>query len=510
MTSLRAKLARQPEGYRVPIGRVLAIYSGLMLVMFLSSADQTIVATALPHIVADIGGLSLYSWIFSAYLLASTVSIPLYGKLGDVYGKRPMLLTCVTLFLIGSALCGLARSMPMLIACRALQGLGAGGLVPLSMATIGVIVPLRDRGRFQGLIVAAFAGGAGAGPLFGGLIVDNASWPWIFYVNVPFGLLALAVFAWKMSSPQRTIERPVDWLGAAMLAVSSTSLMLGLLWGGRQFPWSSPPVVATLAGAALFCAAFVLVERRAVEPVLMFEVLRQRAVASSVACYALGGMALLGSITYVPLFVQGVIGSSATVSGLVLWPQFLGTSVASFFVGHWISRRGRLRPTAIIGPIFMTTGLLLLWRMDASTTTHEVARNTVLMGLGWGMMAQVFILSVQNAVSRTMMTSATALMVFSRSMGAALGVAAMGTIVNRGLPPGARLNPEALGVAGAAPAVRSVLAHAITPAFLAAAVVAALVLPIAAFGVRNVDLRTSVDDEPPPDAEIAASVAGSG
>jgi hypothetical protein len=232
-------------------------------------------------------------------------------------------------------------------------------------------------------------------------------------------------------------------------------------------------------------------------------------VATSVASYALGGMVMLGSITYVPLFVQGVIGQSATESGLVLWPQFLGTSVTSFFVGHWIARRGRLRPTALVGPLVLTSGMILLWRLGPGATTGEVARDTVLTGIGWGMMAQVFILSVQNAVPRSMISSATALMVFSRSMGAALGVAAMGAIVNHGLPRGTRLDPGSLGGRHTvAPAVRAVLAHAITPAFFAAACFAALILPVAAFGVRNVDLRRSVDDETPPVGDVSASTVG--
>jgi EmrB/QacA subfamily drug resistance transporter len=512
MGSIRARLAEQPEGYRIPISRVLQIYVGLMLVVFLGSTDQTIVATALPHIVAEIGGLSQYAWIFTAYLLAATVSIPVYGKLGDVYGKRPMLLVSVSLFLAGSALCGLARSMPMLVVFRAVQGLGAGGLVPLSMATVGSIVPLRDRGRYQGFIVAAFAGGAGVGPLVGGFIVDHGSWPWIFYVNIPFGLLALAVIFTRMSNPVRATSRPVDWLGAGMLGLTSVSLMLGLLWGGREYAWGSPEIVGTLGSAACFAVAFGFVERRAVEPILLLEALRKRAVAASVVSYALGGMVMLGSITYVPLFVQGVIGRSATESGLVLWPQFLGTSITSFLVGHWIARRGHLRPTALAGPFILTAGMVLLWRLGPNATSGEVARDTVFAGVGWGLMAQVFILSVQNAVPRSMISSATALMVFSRSMGAALGVAAMGAIVNHGLPRGTRLDPASLdGRQTVAPAVRAALAHAITPAFFAAACFAALILPVAAFGVKNVDLRRSVIEEEPPPVQtvIASGVAGS-
>jgi EmrB/QacA subfamily drug resistance transporter len=496
---IRATLASQPQGYRIPIGRVLAIYVALMLVNFLSSADQTIVSTALPSIVADIGGLSQYSWIFTAYLLAATVAIPLYGKLGDVYGKRPMLLLSISVFLAGSMLCGVARSMPMLIGFRAVQGLGAGGLVPLSMATIGSMVPLRDRGRYQAFIVAAFSGGAGVGPLLGGVIVDRASWPWIFYVNAPFGILAIAIVFRIMRNPVRTEHRPVDWPGAAALAAASSLLMLVLLWGGRTFAWTSAQLLLTVGGAVAAIAAFVVAERRALEPILLLSALRERAVACSVVSYALGGWVMLGSITYVPLFAQSVLGMSATESGLVLWPQFVGTSIASLVIGQFMFRSGRLRTLTLAGPFVLTLGVVLLWRMGPDATSGEIARNTILSGVGWGMMAQVFIVSVQNAVPRSLITSATALMVFSRSMGAAIGVAAMGALVSSRLPDGTRLESDRLGQGVSSSATHDVLAHAITPAFLLTACAAVLILPIAAYGVR--DVATSAAPTPLPEVE---------
>jgi EmrB/QacA subfamily drug resistance transporter len=494
VASLSRWLASQPPGYTMTMRRLLAIYAGLMLVVFIAMADQTIVATGLPHIVADIGGLSEYSWIFSSYMLASTVTVPLWGKLSDVFGKRLLLLWGIGIFVVGSVLCGLAQSMPQLIAFRAVQGVGAGGLSPLAMATIGAIVPLRDRGRFQGLIVAAFSTGAGVGPLLGGFIVDRYHWGWIFFVNVPVGVVAAAVIAVTMRPPRERVPRPVDWPGALALAGASTLLILGLLDGGRAAPWTSPRVVLELGGAVALVVLFAALERRAREPILPFDALRRKTVAASVACYALGGMLTLGVITYVPLFVQGVIGKSATSSGLVLWPQMLAGSVASFLVGHWIARTGRLRPTAVAGPVVMTLGLVSLWRMNGSTTTATVARDTALVGLGWGMMAQVFILSVQNAVPRSLVGSATALMVFSRQLGAALGVAGMGALVNSRLPDGTQLDPTRLGGPAAG---GSALAHAITPAFLVCAGVAALVFPIALWGVEQVNLRQAVEVEPP-------------
>jgi EmrB/QacA subfamily drug resistance transporter len=493
VASLSRWLASQPPGYTMTMRRLLAIYVGLMLVVFIAMADQTIVATGLPHIVADIGGLAEYSWIFSSYMLASTVTVPLWGKLSDVFGKRLLLLWGIGIFVVGSILCGLARSMPELIAFRAVQGVGAGGLSPLAMATIGAIVPLRDRGRFQGLIVAAFSTGAGVGPLVGGFIVDHYHWGWIFFVNVPVCVVAAAVIAVTMKPPRERARRPVDWQGALALAGASTLLILGLLDGGTSAPWTSPQIVLELFGAAAFVVLFAVVERRATEPILPFDALRRKTVAASVACYALGGMLTLGVITYVPLFVQGVIRESATSSGIVLWPQMLAGSLASFLVGHWIARTGRLRPTVVTGPVVMTLGMISLWRMDASTTAATVARDTALVGLGWGMMAQVFILSVQNAVPRSLVGSATALMVFSRQLGAALGVAGMGAIVNNGLPHGTRLDPTKLGTSATDGVTASVLAHAITPAFLASACIAALVFPIALWGVEQVNLRRVVE-----------------
>jgi hypothetical protein len=297
-----------------------------------------------------------------------------------------------------------------------------------------------------------------------------------------------------MRPPRERVPRSVDWPGALALAGASTLLILGLLDGGRAAPWTSPRVVLELVGAVALVAVFAVLERRATEPILPFDALRRKTVAASVACYALGGMLTLGVITYVPLFVQGVIGESATSSGLVLWPQMLAGSLASFLVGQWIARTGRLRPTAVAGPIVMTLGLVSLWRMNGSTTTATVARDTALVGLGWGMMAQVFILSVQNAVPRSLVGSATALMVFSRQLGAALGVAGMGALVNSRLPDGTRLDPTHPGGPATGGAV---LAHAITPAFLVCACVAALVFPIALWGVEQVNLRRVVEVDAP-------------
>ena len=301
--SLKSRLQRQPPGYDFTIGRILAIYAGLMVTMLLAALDQTIVATALPKIVGDLGGISQYSWVFTAYMLTSTVTVPLYGKLGDVYGRKNLFLIAIVLFLVGSALCGAATSMTQLVLFRGLQGLGAGGLFPLSLAVIGNIVPPRDRGRWQGLIGSVFAASSIIGPAVGGFIVDNTSWRWVFLVNLPIGGLALGVISVTMARRPSRTEHSIDWLGAGVLAAGTAALLMGLVWAGSQYAWTSPHVLVAFASAAFFLATFAVVERRAVEPILPFDVLRNPVVAGSVVCMALVGMAMFGTISYVPLFV---------------------------------------------------------------------------------------------------------------------------------------------------------------------------------------------------------------
>src|SRR5690242_9354929 len=249
MGTLRERLSHKPPGYRFTIGRILAIYAGLMVALFLAALDQTIVATALPRIVSDLGGITQYSWVFTAYMLASTVTVPIYGKLGDVYGRKPLFLFAIVVFLVGSALCGIAQNMTQLVIFRGVQGIGAGGLIPLAIAVVGAIIPPRDRGRYQGLIGAVFGSASILGPAVGGFIVDNTTWRWIFYVNLPVGGLALLVISLTMPTRAPQTHRSIDWEGAGLLAAATTSLLLGLVWGGRDFPWTSGHVVGALLAA---------------------------------------------------------------------------------------------------------------------------------------------------------------------------------------------------------------------------------------------------------------------
>ena len=502
--TLRERLGRQPPGYDFTIGRILAIYAGLMVTLALAALDQTIVATALPRIVGDLGGITQYSWVFTAYMLTSTVTVPLYGKLGDVHGRKNLFLFAIVIFLAGSALCGIAHSMSELIVYRAIQGVGAGGLFPLSLAVIGNIVPPRDRGRWQGLIGAVFASSSIIGPAVGGFIVDNTTWRWVFFVNLPVGGLALAVISLTMPRRARRTEHAIDWLGAGVLAAGTASLLLGLVWGGRQYPWASGEVLGALGAAVVLLALFALVERRATEPILPFDVLRNPIVAGSVACMALVGMAMFGTISYVPLFVQGVIGTSATSSGVVLTPMTLGAVCTSILTGQLVSRTGRYRWNAVLGPVVLTGAMLLLWRMDVHTSNGEAARNMVLAGIGIGSMMQVFVLSVQNAVPRARIGAATALTQFGRQMGATLGVTVMGVIVNHGLPAGVASGGEGASVHRLPAVLRRGLAGAIHPAFLVAACVAAAVWVIAVVFVKEQPLRRTLDEAAAVDAAAGA------
>jgi EmrB/QacA subfamily drug resistance transporter len=490
--TVRERLAQTPPGYSFTLGRVLAIYLAVLSSLLLAALDQTIVATALPRIVSQLGGITQYSWVFTAYMLASTVTVPLYGRLGDLYGRRTLLLISIGVFLTGSALCGAAQNMTELIAFRAIQGVGAGGLFPLAFAVVGSIVPARERGRWQGLTGAVFAAASIAGPAVGGFIVDNTTWRWVFLVNLPVGGIAMSVIALTMSKKTIRIEHSIDWLGAGLLAAGSGAILTGLVWVGGDYRWSSGHVLGSLGLGITLLGAFAVVERRATEPILPFDVLRNPIVTGSLVCASLASMAMFAAISYVPLFIQGVIGTSATSSGVVLTPLMLGAVVTSIITGQLLSRTGRYRWQVLTGPIFLTAGMLLLWRMDVHATQRQAILAMVVAGIGIGTMMQVFLISVQNAVARDRIGAATALVHFSRQMGATMGVALMGVIVNAGLPARATAG-QGIAIHRLPLGLREALASALKPAFLAATIVSALVWPTAAAYVKEVALNRSIE-----------------
>ena len=368
-------------------------------------------------------------------------------------------------------------------------------MIPLALATIGVIVPPRDRGRYQGLIGATFGAASIIGPALGGFIADNASWRWIFFINIPIGSLALVVVSLTMPKVSSRLGHSIDYVGAALLAAGTTALLLGLVWGGSAYPWAGGHVIGALSLSAVLLAAFGVVERRVAEPILPFDVLRNPIVASSVACMALVGMAMFGTIAYVPLFVQGVIGTSATSSGVVLTPLMLAAVTTSFITGQLVSRTGRYRQNAVFGAFVLTIGLLLVWRMNVHTTNGRAALNMVVVGIGLGSMMQVFVITVQNAVPRGRIGAATALTQFTRSIGATVGVTVMGVIINNRLPVGLRARAGTT-VHRLPPAARVALSNALHPAFLVAAAAGFGICVVAYLGIKQVPLKRGFDDAP--------------
>jgi len=470
--------------------RLRLIFSGLMLVLLLAALDQTIVATALPTIVGDLGGLNRLSWVTSAFLLAQTAVTPIYGKLGDLYGRKRMLEGAIVVFLIGSALCGLANSMTELIAFRAVQGLGAGGLIVLVQAAVGDVVPPRERGRYQGLFGAVFGVASVAGPLLGGAIVENFSWRWIFYVNLPVGALALIVISATLPATGRRARPRIDYLGAALLAAALSAIVLVASLGGTTWPWgSAQTIVVTLLGLVLL-AFFAAVERRAEEPVLPPALARDRVFVVACAESLIVGFALFGSVTFLPLYFQTVDGASPTGAGLRLVPMMLGVLTMSIVSGQIITRTGRYRVFPIAGTALMTLGLALLSRLDVGTSSATAFVYLLILGLGLGSVMQVLVLAVQNAVDYSVLGAATSGVTLFRGIGGSLGAAVFGSIftsrltselhntfkgpLGRAVASGARLTGAQ--VSHLPPALRSTYehayVHALQPVFLAAAGVA--------------------------------------
>ncbi len=515
--------------------RIGPIFGALMLVLLIASLDQTIVSTALPTIAGDLGGASKLAWVVTAYMLASTITTPLAGKLGDLYGRKIVLQTALATFLIGSILCGLSQNMTELIAFRAIQGLGGGGLMVSTQAAIGDVVPARDRGRYSGLLGGVFGISTVIGPLLGGFFVDNLSWRWIFYINVPLGVIAFVVIAAVFNVRTDRTHHDIDYLGIALLAAGLSAIVLLTTLGGNTYGWGSPEIIAMGVIAVVCTIGFLLVESRASEPVLPLNLFRNRVFA---VCSAVGfvvGVALFGSVTYLPLFLQLVKGSSPTISGLEMLPLMAGVLITSIGSGALITKTGRYKIFPIVGTALMVLGMLLLSRLAVDTSIAEAGLSMLVLGLGLGGVMQVLVLVVQNSVDYSELGVATSGASLFRSMGGSIGTPIFGAILTSNLAtnlhaafPGASGQVDSLtsgatpdAITALPPAVREAFRHAyveaLHPVFLAGAGVAVIAF-VLTFFIKEVPLRKTVaaqgvsDSVPSPKpassmAELAAQAA---
>jgi len=410
--------------------QILIVYSALMLGMLLAALDQTIVATAMPTIVGDLGGLNHYTWVAISYILASTISMPLYGKLGDLYGRKQFFQLAIVLFLIGSALCGLSQDFLELNIFRAVQGLGAGGLMVGSMAIIGDIVSPRERGRYQGYIGGVFAVSSIAGPLIGGFLVDNFSWRWVFYVNLPLGAIALVVVGAVLHLPRHRVSHRIDVLGTILLSLAVGALTVALMLGGTDYAWGSGMIIGLFVAGTILIVAFGFQEAHAPEPIIPLYLFRNGIFNAATAAGFILGLAMFGSIVYLPMFLQFVHGVSATSSGLRLLPLMASMLFMSVFSGRTISRVGRYKVFPVVGMVVMTIGMYLLSTLNVTTSYPILALYVAVLGFGLGMVMQVLVLAVQNAVAYKDLGVATSSSAFVRSMGSVFGLAIFGSVFN--------------------------------------------------------------------------------
>jgi EmrB/QacA subfamily drug resistance transporter len=411
---------------------IMVVITALMLAMLLAALDQTIVSTALPRIASDLHGLSKYSWVATAYLLTSAIATPLYGKIGDMFGRKKIFQSAIIIFLIGSMLCGVSQTMNQLIFFRALQGIGAGGLMTLTLAIVGDVVSPRQRGRYQGYFGAVFAIASVLGPLLGGLFTDNLSWRWVFYINVPIGAVALFAIATRLHLPVRRTEHKIDISGAVLLAISVTSLLLATVWGGINYPWGSSQIVGLFATSIIGAILFVVREHYAAEPIIPLHLFKNGIFRASTILSFLVGIVMFGALIFLPEYQQLVRGDSAVKSGLLLFPLVLGLMVASLTGGRLISKFGHYRIFPIIGTFMVSLSFWLFSHIAFNTSRLYLGLWMVVLGVGIGLVMPVLTLAVQNAVDRKYLGTATASVTFFRTIGSSLGAAVFGAVlVNR-------------------------------------------------------------------------------
>ncbi|MCF0096233.1 MDR family MFS transporter [Micromonospora sp. MH99] len=507
---------------------VRVVLFGLMIAMMLAMLDNMIVSTALPRIVGEFGGLNHFTWVVTAYVLGTTVSTPIWGKLGDLYGRKSVFLTSVVVFLVGSALCGMAGSgmfggpqdgMVQLIAFRAVQGLGAGGLMVGVMAIIGDLVPPRERGRYQGMIAGIMAIAMVAGPLVGGFITDNLSWRWAFYVNLPLGGIALLVLITTMHLPKYRTEHRIDWLGAALLSVGITAIVLITTWGGNEYDWASPQILGLAVLALVALVAFGLVERRVPEPILPLALFANRNFALISVIGFLLGFAMFGAMNFLPLYQQTVQGASATNSGLLLLPLMFGMLVVSLVIGRAITKTGKYRAYPIIGGVVMTGGMALLSMLDTDTSKLQSSLYMVVLGAGMGFLMQTSMLIAQNSVEQKDLGAASGAATFFRSIGGSFGISLFGAIFASRLADSSAGRAFSGGGEGgmdleqlkklpaqARELVLTGLSDAISHVFLWA-VLFTIVIPVLAWFIKEIPLRTANEAPPQATPEEEAEVA---
>ena len=483
---------------------VMIVLPGLLLALILAMLDQLVVSTALPRIVGDLGGLSHLSWVVTAYVLASTITTPLYGKLGDLYGRKRLLIAAIVIFLVGSALSGQAHSMDQLITFRALQGLGAGGLMVGALATIGDLVSPRERGQYMGYMMAAMMIAMIAGPLVGGYITDTLSWRWIFYINMPVGGAALIYIIATLHLPVHRVPHKIDYLGAAVLAVGATAIVLVTTWGGSQYAWGSPQIMTLIAIAVVAVVAFIRIEAAASEPILPLHVFKNRNFSLASSMSFLLGLAMFGAMTFLPLYQQTVQHASPTVSGLMLIPMMLGATTTSLIAGQVTVRTGRYKALPIVGGAVMTVGMLLLSNLGPNTTRLTSMLYFVIFGIGMGFLMRITTLIVQNSVEPRDMGVASSSRAFFQQIGGSIGVSIFGAIffqslrstLNARLPgvplatSGGQLDPAS--VQHLAPHVRGIvflgISHGVDTVFIWAAPAAAIVFGLA-WLIKEIPLR---------------------
>ena len=412
------------------------VISALLLVMALAMLDQTIVSTALPTIVGDLGGLEHLSWVVTAYLLSATILTPIYGKLGDMFGRKLILQIAIVLFLLGSSLCGFSQNMTQLILFRALQGAGGGGLMVVAVAAVADVVPPRERGKIQGLFGAVYGVATIVGPLAGGFFVDKLTWRWIFFINIPLGLLALAVIAVVFKSRTERHKREIDYLGAALLAMGLTSIVLFTSLGGNAFGWNSPQIVAMIVAAISAILAFLWAEIGAAEPILPLTLFLNRSFATASSMAFVVGLAMFSAVTFLPLYLQIVRGISPTASGLQLAPMMGGMLITSISSGFLISKFGRYKPFPIIGSAVMTVAMLLFSRLTIETVAWVVTVDMIVLGLGLGLTLQVLVVISQNSVAPEDVGVATAGSSLFRQTGGSIGLSLLGALFARSLANG--------------------------------------------------------------------------